>query len=58
MCTTCILDIHGGQKRALDPLEWELQTVVNCHVGAWDGIWALWTMCCVCSGLSLGPLEE
>lgn len=25
---------HGGQKRALDPLGLELQTVINCPVGA------------------------
>ena len=25
---------HGGQKRAVEPLEVELQTVVSCHVGA------------------------
>jgi hypothetical protein len=26
--------IHRGQKRALDPLELELQMVISCHVGA------------------------
>ena len=25
---------HGGQKRALDPLELELQMVVSCHEDA------------------------
>lgn len=33
MCTTCMLEAHGGQKRALNssgnPLELELQMVVN-----------------------------
>ena len=27
-------DACGGQKRASDPLELELQEVVSCHVGA------------------------
>ena len=34
MCTMRISGAHRGQKRALDPLELELQMVVNCRVGA------------------------
>jgi hypothetical protein len=33
-CIMCMPGSHGGQKRALDPLGLELQTVMNCHVGA------------------------
>jgi hypothetical protein len=34
LCTTCASGPLGGQKRVLDPLKLELQTVVSCHVGA------------------------
>ena len=34
ICTTCVLDVHGGQKRALDPLGLEPQIFVNHHKGA------------------------
>jgi hypothetical protein len=30
-------------KTVLDPLQLELQTVVNCYVGAGNPIWILWT---------------
>lgn len=30
----CVPDTHGNQKRALDPLEFELQIGVSHHVGA------------------------
>lgn len=43
MCTTCMLGIRRGQNRALDPLELELQMVVNHRVG---------------TRISPGPLEE
>lgn len=29
-----VCSAHGGEKRALDPLEQELQLVVSYHVGA------------------------
>lgn len=34
--TMCI-SASGGQKRALNPLELELQTIVSCHVGTGNG---------------------
>ena len=34
MCAPCVLGAHGGQRRASDPLELELQMVLGCHVGA------------------------
>lgn len=30
----CIMCVTGGQKRVLETLEWELQKVVSCHMGA------------------------
>lgn len=33
LCTTCVPRVHGGQKKALDPLHLEVQTVVSCGVG-------------------------
>ena len=33
MCTTCVPGLHGGQKMALDPLQLELQMVVNWVLG-------------------------
>ena len=33
---------HGVQKRALDPLELELQMVVSHHVGAENQTWVPW----------------
>lgn len=32
LCTMCMLGAHRGQKRILDPLELELQTVLSSHV--------------------------
>lgn len=29
LCTTCTTSAHGGQKRAMDPLELELQKLLN-----------------------------
>lgn len=34
-----VLDVHGGQKRASDPLELETQTVVSCHLRAGNQSW-------------------
>lgn len=34
VCTTCMLDAHESQKRALDSLELKLQMIVTPHVGA------------------------
>jgi hypothetical protein len=34
VCSTCMHGTQGGEKKALDPLELELQTVVRCHMGA------------------------
>ena len=34
VCITWMANAYGGQKRALDPLELELETVVSCHVYA------------------------
>lgn len=32
VCALCVHCSHGDEKRALDPLELELQMVKNCHV--------------------------
>lgn len=42
ICTTCMPGVLGGQKRALDPLQLELQTAVSHNVGAGNKIWILW----------------
>lgn len=34
VCTMYMFDGHRGQKRTLDRLKLELQTVVRCHLGA------------------------
>jgi hypothetical protein len=34
MCVCARAPAHKGQKKALEPLELELQIVVSCHVGA------------------------
>lgn len=34
VCTTCVPDVRGGQKRALDSLVLKLETVVNHQVSA------------------------
>lgn len=34
ICTMCISDAQEWQKRVLDPLQQEIQTVVSHHVGA------------------------
>lgn len=39
LCTTCLPGAYAGQKRALDSLRLELQTIVSWHVDA--GIWTL-----------------
>lgn len=38
LCTMCKPDACGGQKKAMDPLELEVQAVVSYHmdVPAWD----------------------
>lgn len=38
-CVVCVLHVcsaHGGQRRAPDTQELELEKVVNCQVGAWE----------------------
>lgn len=35
MCTTCLLGVHGGHKKALDPFELGMM-VVNHYEGAMD----------------------
>lgn len=32
LCTTRVPGAHGGKKKASDPLEMELQTIVSHHV--------------------------
>lgn len=32
-CITCIPGVQGGCKRGWDPINLELWTIVNCHVG-------------------------
>lgn len=34
MCTTCIVNARGGQKRASHPLEMEIQEVMSHHMDA------------------------
>jgi hypothetical protein len=34
LCIMCMPGTHRGQKKALDSLKLELQTVVSCHAGA------------------------
>lgn len=34
LCTICVSSALRGQKRALDPLELELEVVGSCHMGA------------------------
>lgn len=34
LCAKCMSTVYGGQKKTTDPLELELQMVVNCHVDA------------------------
>jgi len=41
LCTTCMLDVLRGQKRALNSWKEELQMVVSRHVGAADHAWVL-----------------
>jgi hypothetical protein len=36
VCAPYVCNAHGDQKRTLDPLGLELQTVVKCHVDAGD----------------------
>lgn len=33
MCAMCMPDGHGGPKRALGPLKWDLKMVASQHVG-------------------------
>lgn len=40
LCTTCIPDAHGGQKKALDSPRTGV-TVLSHHVGAGNGTWVL-----------------
>jgi hypothetical protein len=42
VCATFTHDAHRGQKRALDPLDLDLQMVVSQHVGAAHTPWVLW----------------
>lgn len=34
LCTTRMPGDDGSQKRVVDPLDLEIQTVTSCHVGA------------------------
>ena len=34
LCTLCVPDACGGQKKVSDLLDLELQMIVSCHVGA------------------------
>ena len=45
LCTAYIPGVHGGQKRVLDSLKLELQTVVSCPVGARNRTQVLWKSC-------------
>lgn len=44
MClyTTCVLGAYGGQKKASDPLELELQMKKSYHVGCGNLTWVLY----------------
>lgn len=42
VCATFTHDAHRGQKRALDPLDLDLQMVVSHHVHAANLLWVLW----------------
>lgn len=37
LCTTCVPGVHGDQRRTKEPLEMELQVVVNCWVSVGSG---------------------
>jgi hypothetical protein len=39
MPTTCVSNIHSGQKRVLDPSELQLNMIVSHRVGGWSQIW-------------------
>lgn len=51
MCTMCMPNAQGSQKRAPNPLETELQMFVSHHVGASNRIWLLFF--CLFGGLFL-----
>ncbi|KAL6089422.1 hypothetical protein STEG23_038294, partial [Scotinomys teguina] len=38
LCNVCMLGAQGSQKKVSDPLDLELQMVVNCHVGGLRGV--------------------
>jgi hypothetical protein len=42
VCKSHVCIGFRSQKRALDALELEVQTVVNCHVDSGDQTWVLW----------------
>lgn len=42
LCTICVPGTHEGQRRALDPLELELQTAVSFHAAAGNWTQVLW----------------
>lgn len=47
LCSTCVPDAYGGQKRVSDPLEPEFQTAVSCHMGAGKQTRVLYSSSCV-----------
>lgn len=40
ICSECVPSVLGGQKRELDSLSLELQTVVRSHVGVENQTWS------------------
>lgn len=42
LCGVCMSDIHGDQKRALDPPELQLQMILSLQVGAENQTQVLW----------------
>lgn len=42
LCTTCMPDTCGGQKKASDTLKLELQTAVSYYVGVGNETWVVW----------------
>lgn len=57
VCSPHVCGIHGSQKRVMDPLRLELQTVMRCHVGAENGTWILEQQMLLTTEQSLQPDE-
>lgn len=49
----CLYSAHRGQKRVLDLLELELQTVVNCLIGAGNQTPVLENSLCITAELTV-----